>query len=201
MIRRPLLVLCAAALPVVLACSGTDIGRTINEVVPSVREVDPEFATEKVPCDEPFSTPAPKGCAMATLSCGDQVQGNNAFGEQNYDDAFYVGKFCGPQRHQYEEAPEAIYLLEVPGNVQADVTLSSDCVDLDIASISVPPDATNRCPTLSHAVQVCEMDQGRGGGSVRITTVDRAETHLIVVDGKKGVTGNFRLRVDCRTYR
>ena len=43
------------------------------------------------------------------------------------------------------------------------------------------------------------MDQKRGGG-VRINTVDRAET-TIVVDGKDGATGNFRLRVECRQYR
>lgn len=199
--RHPLLLLAAAAVPIVLACSGTDFGRKINEVVPAVREVDPEFATEAVSCDEPYRTPPPKGCAMQSISCGDEVEGNNQFGEKNYDDQFYVKKFCGTQRHAYEEAAEAIYLLTVPSNVQADVVLTSDCADLDISSISVPPDATNRCPTLSHSVQVCEMDQSRGGGSVRITTVDRAETHFVVVDGKDGQTGNFRLRVDCRNYR
>ena len=199
--RHPLLLLLAAAAPVALACSGTDLGRTINEVVPAVREIDKEYATEKVQCDTPIQTAPPKGCAIREISCGDEVEGNNRFGEKHYDDEFYVSKFCGVQKNQYDDATEAIYLLSVPSNVQADVVLTSDCVDLDIASISVPPDAVNRCPTISHSVQVCEMDQGRGGGSVRITTVDRSETHFVVIDGKDGQTGNFRLRVDCRNYR
>jgi hypothetical protein len=199
--RHPLITVAALCLPIILACSSTDCGRTVNKVVPAVREVDPEFATAKVDCETPFRTPSPKGCAMKSISCGETIEGNNQFGERNYDDLFYVKKFCGTQRHAYEEASEAIYLLQVPSNVQADVTLSSDCADLDIASISVPPDATNRCPTISHSVQVCEMDQSRDGGSVRITTVDRPENHFIVIDGKDGQTGNFRLRVDCKTYR
>lgn len=185
----------------ILACSGTDVGRTLNEVVPAVREVNPEFNTEKVDCSEPFETPPPNGCAMAQLSCGDEIRGNNRYGEHNYGDEFYVKKFCGTQRHSYQDSPEAIFLLSVPANVEANVILASDCADLDISSISVPPDTTARCPTLSHAVQVCEMDQKRGGGSIRINTVDRAETHFVVVDGKDGATGNFRLRVECRQYR
>jgi hypothetical protein len=27
------------------------------------------------------------------------------------------------------------------------------------------------------------------------------ENHLLIVDGQKGETGNFRVKVDCRTYR
>lgn len=201
MTRHPLLLLIATAAPVVLACGGTDLGRQVNKVIPAVREVDREFATEPVACDEPYRTPSPSGCAMQTISCNSEVEGNNRFGDNNFDDDFYVSKFCGTQRHAYDESPEAIYLLTLPGNVQADITLTSDCGDLDLASVSTSPDATNRCPTISHTVQVCEMDQGGRGGSVRITTVDRPENHFIVVDGKNGFTGNFRLRVDCKTYR
>jgi hypothetical protein len=45
------------------------------------------------------------------------------------------------------------------------------------------------------------MSTKRGGGTIRITSVDKPESHLIIVDGKKGVTGNFRLSVKCTTYR
>ena len=197
MTRHPLLLLIATAAPVVLACGGTDLGRQVNKVIPAVREVDREFATEPVACDEPYRTPSPSGCAMQTISCNSEVEGNNRFGDNRFDDGFYVSKFCGTQRHAYDESPEAIYLLTLPGNVRV-IALASDCGDLDLA-VSTSPDATNGVRPSATPSRSVRWTRRRG--SVRITTVDRPENHFIVVDGKNGFTGNFRLRVDCETYR
>ncbi len=48
------------------------------------------------PCREPTPTPAPQGCVMGRLACGDRIAGNNEFGNANFDDDFYQGKFCTP---------------------------------------------------------------------------------------------------------
>lgn len=50
-------------------------------------------------------------------------------------------------------------------------------------------------------VRECEMDTKSGGGKLTLTSVDRAQTYLIVVDGKEGQSGNFSLKADCKTYR
>ena len=50
---------------------------------------------------------------------------------ESSDGREYVSKFCGTQRHAYDESPEAIYLLTLPGNVQADVTLAPNPDEVD----------------------------------------------------------------------
>ncbi|MFT5682093.1 MAG: hypothetical protein ACI8RZ_003011 [Myxococcota bacterium] len=151
------------------------------------------------PCLEPTPTPAPQGCVIASITCGDTIQGNNEFGNSNFDDDFYQSKFCTPQRNKYVEAPEAVYMLDVPADIKAVVTLTSECEDLDIVAISW--NEAGRCPTIKHNISECEMDTHLGGGSVTMTTVTRAQKYLIAVDGKKGATGNFELAVECSEYR
>ena len=136
---------------------------------------------------------------MGTLACGETLSGNNEFGTANFDDDFYQGKFCTPQRSRYVESPEAIYMLEVPADIKAVVTLTSECEDLDLVALSW--NETERCPTIKHNISECEMDTHTGGGSVTLTTVTRAQKYLVIVDGKKGLTGNFELAVECSEYR
>ena len=151
------------------------------------------------PCLDPVPTPAPQGCVMDTLSCGETLSGNNQFGTANFDDDFYQGKYCTPQRNRYVESSEAVYMLEVPADIKAVVTLTSECEDLDLVALSW--NEPQRCPTIKHNISECEMDTHPGGGSVTLTTVTRAQKYLVIVDGKKGVTGNFELAVDCSEYR
>jgi hypothetical protein len=181
-------------------CSGTNCGRTAAKVVPYVKKVDPVYGTEPVDCDPPTKTASPQGCIIDTLTCGDEIEGNNSGGRNLYGDDFYNEKFCSPQRHNWDDSPEAIYGLIIPPNVEASVTLVSDCGDLDIASLSWTD--FSRCPNSNHPINQCEMNESKPeGGTLKITTVDRKEQHLLVVDGKKGTVGNFRLLVKCTTYR
>jgi hypothetical protein len=182
-----------------LACGGSSCGRNVAKVVPAVGAANPEYTVEPVDCDPPITLPAAQGCSQKTITCGDTVAGNNATGRYHFEDDFYTGKFCSPERHDYENSPEAVFLLNIPGDVQADVTMVSDCEDLDLASVQW--NDRTRCPTINHTTGPCEMSTKRGGGTIRITSVDKPESHLIIVDGKKGVTGNFRLSVKCTTYR
>ena len=39
------------------------------------------------------------------------------------------------------------------------------------------------------------------GGTLRLTTVNNPQTYLIAVDGQQGDYGNFRLTINCKTYR
>jgi hypothetical protein len=189
----------SVAVPALLACSMNTCGRAAHKVVPAVREIDPAFATEAVPCEEKVPMPSQKGCAMQDLSCGDEVLGSTTFGPSLFDDDFYQTMMCAPAREQYRDSPEAIYRLTIPADIRAKVTLVSDCADLDLATYRW--EETGRCPTSKHPRAQCEMNTGRGGGTVIVQTVGSPEHHLVIVDGKHGERGNFRLRVDCETYR
>ncbi len=183
----------------ILACSGTNCGRAVYTLIPAVEKLDPEFGTEPVPCDADFPTPAPRGCAMTEIHCGETLEGNTSYGKANFGDDFYRAAFCTVEANQYQLATEAIYTLTVPGNDMAEIHLASDCAELDVVAVAWAED--DRCPTASHRIVECEMDVSSRGGSVQVATVDRAQTYLIAVDGKQGAVGNFRLSVDCWNYR
>jgi hypothetical protein len=195
---RPIRTGLAMFVPLLLACGGLPLncGRTVNKVIPVVREFD----TEPVDCDRDFPKAAPKGCSIATLHCGSVVEGNNDNSFYQFDGSFYVSQKCTPERHDYDKGPDAPYFLELPSNTWAEIVLASDCADLDIFSATW--DRPNKCPTPSHTnINQCEADVSRRGGQILITTVDKPETHLVWVDGKYGAVGNFRLEVKCREYR
>jgi hypothetical protein len=198
-LRHPLLATAAVALPFVLACSAVDCGRTVNKVVPAVREIDPEYNTDPVDCDPPVQMASTKGCAQGVITCGSTVEGNNGGGRARFDDDFYQHMLCTPQRNHYDEAGEAVYRLELPADVLAKVTLISDCAELDVASYRWEEDG--RCPNVKHPRAQCEMDTSDRGGSIEIATVNQPENHLVIIDGQDGGVGNFRLKVECRTYR
>ena len=150
-------------------------------------------------CGDPRPAPT-HGGITGSLTCGGTVEGTTEGGSNSFGDRFYQSAFCTPARQHYDDSPEAIYRLEVPADIEAKVTLDSPCADLDLAAISwigdtLPTDAqTNR-------VRECEMDTHAGGGSIKLTTVDKAQPYLVVVDGKDGEAAAFRLTVSCRTYR
>ncbi len=191
---------------VALACgsgnnSVREATRQVSKVVPVVEKVSEELTREPVACEPAFKTAQPRGCTSQTLTCGSVVEGNNTGMTRHFSDQFYVAAFCTPQRHYYEEAGEAVYRLELPPNIQADIRLDSDCVDLDVVSMSWAD--TSSCPGEAHTgrIRQCEMNTDSEGGKIRITTVNEPEVHVLAVDGKQGATGNFRLSVVCSTYR
>ena len=175
--------------------------RQVAKVVPALETVSTELTREKMQCDTPIKTATPRGCSIQTITCGSVVEGNNPGMARHFGDSFYVAAFCTPQRHYYEESGEAVYRLEIPANIQADVKLESDCADLDVVSFTW--DETDRCPTEDHSSRLlpCEMDTDSGGGSIRMTSVDKPEIYVVAVDGKQGASGNYRLTVTCATYR
>lgn len=154
---------------------------------------------EATDCGAPIDTPRAKGCTIGKLSCGDVIEANNQEQTNQFDDDFVVGKYCAPQRNDYGDGPDARWMLEIPENTQADITLTSECVDLDLFSVRWA--SATKCPTAGVSTGECEGSTKTGEDHVRITSVSRAENHLVWVDGKSGVTGNFRLEIKCKNYR
>ncbi|MDP6933309.1 MAG: hypothetical protein QGG40_10355 [Myxococcota bacterium] len=189
-------------LALIVTITGCSDCRTImSSTIPALQSAGPEFQYEPIQCDTDIATPAPKQCIVKTLACGDTVEGNTKVGHSKWGDDFYQKTFCTPQRHDYDESPEIVYALEVPADVEATVRMDSDCADLDVVAVSW--NDTKQCPRTEHHIRIneCEMDTSVGNGYVRMTTVTKAQTYLVGVDGKNGATGNFRLTVRCTTYR
>lgn len=149
-------------------------------------------------CDADLKLPA-ADCAVAVIGCGATVEGSNAGQGKRFDDGFTTAKYCTPQRHKYGDSPEAIWALDIPKDKKADIVLRTDCADLDLFSIRWPE--ASSCPTAGSQTGECEASTRRGDDTVRITTVGRAERHLVWVDGKDGAIGNFKLEVRCSDYR
>ncbi|NOY25051.1 MAG: hypothetical protein GXP62_04175 [Oligoflexia bacterium] len=156
-------------------------------------------ARDAVACDATFAAPK-KGDVTSTIKCGGSVTASTEGGSSSFGDDFYQRAFCTPARKHYDDAPEAIYLLEVPADIQATVSLSSPCADLDIAAISW---ALGGLPTLAQVgrVRECEMDTKEGDGKLKLTSVNKSQVYLITVDGKQGAAAPFRIDVACGTYR
>jgi len=152
-----------------------------------------------VDCGATHSAPV-KGGITGPLTCGATIEGTTEGGSNSFGDRFYQQAFCTPARRHYDDAPEAIYRFEVPADVEAIVTLDSPCADLDLAAVFWIGDSL---PTAEQTTRVreCEMDTATGGGKVQLTTVNKVQPYLIIVDGKEGDTADFRLSVSCRTYR
>jgi len=180
------------------ACDG--FGRTAARVIPALEVLDPELASDPLPCDEPLPTRSPgSDCVIDELTCGDVIEGYSGAGQRLFGDAIYKNAFCTVERNHYDNAPEASYRLLVPSNRMAHVQLDSNCADLDVVAIAW--EETDRCPTERHAIHECEMDVSSGGGRITVATVDRPQRYILAVDGKNGAEGNFRLTVECNEYR
>ena len=151
-----------------------------------------------VDCDARKGRPPRDGCVTSSIACGEEVEGNTAGGRDHFTDEFYVGKYCQSQRNGYP-GHERVYTLQLPPNTGANVWLDSDCADLDIFAFRWVYDGT--CPTVSHTVSECEADGAEGGGVVHVETVGNPGAYMIVVDGKAGAEGPFRLTVECGESR
>ncbi len=178
--------------------SGGSSSRATTAADPANATAGGGAAQESVSCEGDL--PTPEGAVMGKLECGASVEGSSHFGATRWGDDFYQQAFCTPKRSRYDDAPEVLYRLEVPADTKADIVLDSPCTDLDLVAVAWQLDSV---PQLQHVgrVRECEMDTKSGGGKVTLTTVGKAQTYLVGVDGKNGDEGNFRISVACSTYR
>jgi hypothetical protein len=190
--RLPLFVLSAALL------GGCDQIPALRNLLHKRARIVRQSEKRPVDCEAKKGRPPRDGCVTSSISCGEEVEGNTTGGRDNFEDDFYVGKYCQAQRYGYA-GNERVYTLQLPSNTGANIWLDSDCADLDIFAFRWAYEGT--CPTLSHTVSECEADGAKGDGVVHVETVGNPGAYMIVVDGKAGAEGSFRLTVECGTSR
>lgn len=186
--RIATLVLVAA---MAMACGPASCVR--ERIEAEVASLDEDLTAPAVDCDTTTPGPSPQGCLSGRLHCGDRIASTTIGGESNLGRAFYAGAFCFPAVDGHE-GPERAFLLQAPPKKDITITLESDCVDLDIAAVAWSYEGT--CPTENHPIPECEASNARGGGVLRLNTF-QSRDYLILVDGKDGAEGPFRLKVDC----
>ncbi|MCB9777290.1 MAG: hypothetical protein H6742_01835 [Alphaproteobacteria bacterium] len=166
---------------------------------PGAREPAAQQSDGRMACDPPIATPSPTNGVVGSLTCGGSVEGWTGAGEMTWGDDFYQRAFCTPRRSDYDGSPEVVYELLLEADVQADIKLTSPCTDLDLVAVAWQVGI----PGLEHTGRIaeCEMDAKTGDGKIRLTTVSKPQRYLVAVDGKEGNEGNFRLDVQCSTYR
>ena len=145
------------------------------------------------PCDAEVDDKAPSGCMSGLLQCGQTIEGTTKNGNSDYNDAFYSNKFCFPAGDD-RSGPERVYLFHAPAQQDILLKLQSDCVDLDIAAIAWSGDGS--CPTENHLTPECEGQNHIGSDRVRLNTFKERD-YVVVVEGKQGASGTFRLTADC----
>ena len=179
--------------------SSSSKGKSASPLTPTEPTKSDSVNSGPVACEPDRDTPDPNGCAIAVIECDTTVEGSNKGKPKNFDDDFYQSKYCTPQRNGYADSPEAVWQLKLPPNTQADVYLHGECTDLDLFSLRWQDPRS--CPSRSSTTGECEGSTKPVDDHVKITSVARAERHLIWVDGKDGETGNFRIEVRCKVYR
>jgi len=196
-VKRETAVLCG----LLMGTGCEQLGPVAAKFVPPLEAVNEEWAAIQMECEPAIATPAPRGCVLGRIACGDQVEGHSGAGKRRWNDRFYTGAKCTPQHQDYELAPEVAYRLRLPANTEATVELISDCGDLDLFGIRWEDKSS--CPSALHYDRIpeCEMDTSPRGGRIRLSSVGKDITYLVGVDGKKGVSGNYRISVQCRAYR
>lgn len=149
-------------------------------------------------CDPALPTPATNGCVAGTISCGQTIEGSTADAPLRFGDDFYVYHFCTPQRHDYDDSPDLAYMLTVPGDKKATISVTSDCADLDVSAMTW--EEPGRCPRAEgRRLNECEMRPKHN--ETVVATVTHPQTYMVVVDGRNGSAGNFSLTVQCDDYR
>ncbi len=152
-------------------------------------------------CDADPSTAAPGGpdCYTARLSCGDVVVGTNEGGTDDYEGEDWETWFCTPNLDRWDySSPERVYQFDLPAQTNATVKFDTPCADLDLFVLNWRDEDT--CPTSDAGIVECEAvdDTGIGGEgeTVRVWD-DEGSQYLVIVDGRGGETGNYRISVTC----
>lgn len=185
------------ALPVLLL-SGCDRIPALRNILHRRVGIERQGDRQDVDCDMKKGRAPRDGCRTKVISCGDTVHGNTQGGRANFEDEFYVAKYCLPGKHGYH-GKERVYTLELPPNTGANIFMDTDCGDLDLFAFRWQYDG--KCPTSSHAIAECEADGDDGDGVVHIETVNNPGSYFVVVDGKAGVEAPFALTVECGRSR
>lgn len=186
---KPVLTLLAL---LALACTG--VQEAAREVTERASGVAGAVTGPGLDCDAERSIAAPVGCLSGEIVCGQTIEGTTEGGESNWDEPFYQKKYCFTKDDDHT-GPERVYLLRIPEYTRAQLTLESNCADLDLITMAWQYDGS--CPGMGHSINECDADIDRGGADLIVDVFQNGRTYLVAVDGKHAATGAFRLSVAC----
>ncbi|MDP2315972.1 MAG: hypothetical protein Q8P41_23955 [Pseudomonadota bacterium] len=149
-------------------------------------------------CGAELSTAAPGGpdCYTEEIGCGDVLEETTEGGDSDYSGEAWESWYCTPNLDRWEyTASERVYTMFIPERTTATFQFDTPCADLDLFVLFWQDEDT--CPTSDNAIRECEaVDEEGNGGAVSVWS-DVGAQYLVVVDGRGGETGNFRLSVAC----
>lgn len=134
-------------------------------------------------------------CPLEVLTCDQVVESTTRGGTDRFDRATWEGANCldwlaadGGDM----QGPDRVYVLDVPPDATASVTLTSPCARLDLRVVNT----TTVCNTLPTACSVGSGDLSLSRVSALIGGVS-GRRYEIIVDGYDGDAGSFRLQTAC----
>jgi hypothetical protein len=147
-------------------------------------------------CGDSLSTDGPdSSCFTGSLRCGDVLEATNEGGDSDFVGEDWESWFCTPNLDRWDyDAPERSYTMDIPAGTTATFDFATPCADLDLFVVKWQEDS---CPSSGVSIRECEsVDDEGNGGSVSVWS-DVGAQYLVIVDGRGGETGNFRLSVSC----
>jgi hypothetical protein len=159
---------------------------------------DTDTDTDADLCDASLSSASPggPGCYTGVLSCGDVVEATNEGGDSSYVGEDWESWFCTPNldRHDYD-SPERVYQMFIPARTTATFDFATPCEDLDLFVLYWADEDT--CPTSGAITPECEAADNEEDRDTVSVWSDVGAQYLVIVDGRDGGTGNFRVSVTC----
>lgn len=139
------------------------------------------------------SSPGGPDCVTKSISCGQTIQGTTKGGSSVLNEDLYDSWFCGYPAPSSFDGSERVYLLDLDGAYDIQVSLSSPCKEVDLLAIHFE---SERCPYENVPISECEAAWKDGDDHQTLYT-DRAYRFFLVVESRSGDPTNFELSVDC----
>ena len=183
--------------------SDDDDGRSEPE---EVQEIDEEEAFVSIDCDAwQNAPPEPRGCVNQPIYCNDEIESTTFGSTSKLGDDFYLQAGVTPRGHSYQESGDVVYELLLPGDTDAVLSLDTPCADLDLFAMTYR-DGSQQCPSSTTVFKESDFSQRRSeleelkistGSLGREDRMQGGRSYLVVIDGKSGQEGSYRLTVDC----
>ena len=186
--------------------------------------VDDDEASETEEVDEPDAVkefvsidcdawqddpPEPMGCVNQPIYCNDEIESTTFGATSRLGDDFYLQSGVTPRGQAYQDAGDVVYELLLPGDTDVVLSLDTPCADLDLFAMNYRH-GSQRCPSATTQFKESDFSQRRSdleelnistGTLSREDSMQGGRSYLVVIDGKEGQHGSYRLTVDCSDNR
>ena len=149
-------------------------------------------------CSQPVQpVPVANNCVTREIQCGETFVDTTAAGTMAMDDGEYSSWYCTAFPEGDYLGEERIYQFTHPGTGTVTFDLKSPCSELNLIVARWEYwESDGICPTESHSIIECEMDEETGDGSLNVTAIS-ASNYMVIVDGPSPVEDIFELSVTC----